>query len=111
MDFPEKDWRHLRVVHRAALDRFCAGVLEECAETIRAVGSTSHERYLKLFRLLRERDESMAVAFDDMRRSRAIERLAAMILLGVVTDEELAGFSDSTRNSAVSWADIHRKNR
>ena len=108
MAFPESDWRLLRVVHRAALDRYCAGVLAECAETIQEVEFASHERYLRLFRLLKDHDESVANAFNDLRRSTALQRLASMIALGVVTDEELGGFSVATRDSAVALADILR---
>ena len=83
-------------------------MLAECAETIREVDSSPHERYLRLFRLLKDRDESMANAFDDLRRSTALQRLASMIALGVVTDEELSRFSVATRDSAVALADIWR---
>src|SRR2546427_8243294 len=75
--FPEHDWRLLRVVHRTALDRYCTRVLEECVATIRGTDISPHDRYLRLFRLLKERDESIATAFDDLRRSTAIQRLAA----------------------------------
>jgi len=106
--FPEHDWRLLRVVHRTALDRYCTRVLEECVATIRGTDISPHDRYLRLFRLLKERDESIATAFDDLRRSTAIQRLAAMIALGVIPDEELGRFSATTRDSAVAMADSWR---
>jgi hypothetical protein len=68
--------------------------------------SPAHDRYLRLFRLIKERDGRIAAAFNDMRRSTAIQRLAAMILLGVTTDEELAQFSRATRESATALAEI-----
>jgi hypothetical protein len=105
---PERDWRLLRSVHGEALDRYCARVLEECATVIRDTKSSSHDRYLKLFRLVKERDDSIAVAFNDLRRSTAIQRLASMLLLGTVTDEELSQFSVETRESATALADIWR---
>jgi hypothetical protein len=83
-------------------------VLEECAETIRAADTSPHEQYLRLYRLLKDRDKDIAIAFDDLRRSTAIQRLASMILLGVVTDEELSQFSEATRASATALADISR---
>jgi hypothetical protein len=107
MAFPERDWRRLRSVHRAALDRYSARVLDECAAVMRSDGSP-HDRYLRLFRLLEERDERMAAAFNDLRRSTAIQRLAAMISLGVVTDAELSEFSASTRESAMALVDLWR---
>jgi hypothetical protein len=50
--------------------------------------SSAHDRYLRLFLLIEERDERIAAAFDDLRRSTAIQRLAAMINLGVITDPD-----------------------
>lgn len=97
MDFPERDWKHLRKVHRLALERYCERVLQECAAILSDSGSTAHERYLKLYRITRERDRELAEAFDDMRRSRATVRLVAMRQLGVVTDEEMEGFTPETR--------------
>jgi len=105
---PERDWHLLRGVHRAALDRYCARVLEECATIIRDTKSSSHDRYLRLFRLVKERDENIAAAFNDLRRSTAIQRLASMLLLGAVTDEELSQFNPETRESAAALADIWR---
>lgn len=108
MTLPERDWRLLRSVHRAALDRYCERVLEECATVIRDMKSSSHDRYVRLFRLVKERDKGIAAAFDDLRRSTAIQRLASMIFFGAVTDEELSQFSPETRESAAALADIWR---
>jgi hypothetical protein len=108
VSLPERDWHLLRSVHRAALDRYCTGVLEECATVIQDAESSSHDRYLRLFQLLKQRDESVAAAFNDLRRSTAIQRLAAMVLLGVVSDEELSHFTTATRESAAALADIWR---
>ncbi len=98
---PESDWRVLRSVHRAALERYCARVLEECAAVIRDKDSSPHDRYLRLSRLINERDDSIAAAFNDLRRSTAIQRLASMIALGAVTDAELEQFSPATRETHI----------
>lgn len=105
-NLPERDWRLLRSVHRTALDRYCARVLEECAAVTRSTDNSPHDRCLRLFKLVEERDASIAGAFNDLRRSTAIQRLAAMINLGVVTDAELDEFSASTRESATAFADL-----
>jgi hypothetical protein len=106
MSLPERDWRLFKSVHRVVLDRYCARVLDECAALTRSGNGSPHERYLELFRLVKERDESLASAFNDQRRSTAAQRLAAMISLGVVTDAELSEFSRSTRESAIALADL-----
>lgn len=106
MSLPEHDWRVLRSLHLIALDRYCARVLDECAAVLRDDQTSNHERYLRTFRLLKDRDERIAAAFDDLRRSNAVNRLAAMSNLGVVTDEELARFSPATRYAAKMLADF-----
>jgi len=105
---PEGDWRVLRAVHRAALERYCARVLEECAAAMRDTDGSSHDRYRRLFRVVQERDDSIAAAFNDLRRSTAIQHLASMIALGAVTDEELSQFSPATRDAATAVAGLQR---
>ena len=106
MNFPESDWKLLRSLHRAALERFCARVLDECAVVMRDDNLSAHDRYLRLVRLVRERDDAIAAAFDDLRRSTAIRRLAGIINLEVVSRVELGQFTVATRESATALAEI-----
>jgi len=106
MSIPERDWRLLRSAQSAALERYCTRVLDECATAIRGA-EPAHDRYLRLFRLLQERNAAMAAAFDDLRRSTAIQRLAVMIALGAVTDAELDLFSAPTREAAKALAEMY----
>jgi hypothetical protein len=106
VNFPESDWKLLRSLHREALERYCARVLDECAVVMRDDKRSAHDRYLRLFRLVRERDDRLAAAFNDLRRSTAIQRLAVMINLGVVNDVELGQFTPATRASALALAEI-----
>jgi hypothetical protein len=96
-DIPESDWKIFRTVRAAALDRYCARVLDECAAVIQDTSITNHERYLRLYRTLDKRDDELASAFNDFRRSTAMIQLAHIRRLGVVTDEELGRFSKETR--------------
>jgi hypothetical protein len=101
-DIPEPDWKVFRTVRQAALDRYCARVLEECAAVIADTSITNHERYLRLYRLVSERDDELASAFNDFRRSTAIIQLAHIRNLGLVPEEELRRFSKETRDFVVS---------
>lgn len=47
--------------------------------------------------MLSDGDDEIAWAFNDLRRSNADERLAFMVKLGLVTDDELGRFDESTR--------------
>ena len=107
-DFPESDWRVLRSVHDEALERYCTRVLDDVVQIARGEG-TAHERYLRVFRAVDDHNDRIAHAFDDMRRSRAIQRLAAMMNLDVVTDEELARFSKPAREMALGLVELFRK--
>ncbi|HEY0151003.1 MAG TPA: hypothetical protein VGB92_03335 [Longimicrobium sp.] len=98
-DIPESDWKLFRTVREAALDRYCARVLEESAAILADERETNHERYIRLFRLLAKRDRTLADTFNNPRRSVARIQLAQMDALGLVTDIELARFSSDTRES------------
>lgn len=99
-DFPESDWKALRAAKDAALDRFCARVLDECRAVMDDQSTSHHKRYLRLFKLLEERDDELASAFNDMRRSTALWRIAWIRYLKLFTDEEWERFSPRTRESA-----------
>ncbi|HEU4557167.1 MAG TPA: hypothetical protein VFS20_04930 [Longimicrobium sp.] len=92
----ESEWKTLRTVKEAALERHCGRILDECQAVIQGSGS-SHERYLRLYEVVENGDNQISWAFNDLRRSVADERLAFMVQLGLVTDEELGRFSGETR--------------
>src|SRR5215208_1603740 len=95
----EADWKRLGRLKPVALDRFCQRVLAEVARVAADSTRGSHDRYLEMSRLLRARDTEVESAFDDVRRSTALFRLARMRALRVVTDEELAEFDSDTRGA------------
>jgi cell fate regulator YaaT (PSP1 superfamily) len=107
-DFPESDWKVLRAVKDAALNRLCERILGECRRVMDAGGLSAHQRYLKLFKLLHDRDDDIAMAFNDMRRSRALNRISWMYYLKLLTDEEWDRFSPQTRETALFLAGMIR---
>ena len=56
-----------------------------------------HERYLKLWKLLRNRDKTLGLCFDDPRRSQAFIQLTNIVEQDLLTEDELNQFSDETR--------------
>lgn len=103
-DFPESDWKVFRELRPIALERFCKRTLEQ-VQTILGDGSrTHHERYLHVFRLLRTRDDELAHAFNDPRRSRMIVQLAAIHAYGLLETNELERFTERTRTTIESLA-------
>src|SRR4051794_30244598 len=95
----EPDWRLLRQLKPVALERFCRRVLDEVAGLTRDDGRSNHDRYLALFELIKKQDDELAVTFDDLRRSTAFYRIAAMRHRNLLTDEEFARFGPDTRDA------------
>ena len=98
-DFPESDWKVLKQLHPIALDRYCTRVLREIEQVAADSTKTAHQRYLEIFALIGERNKTMSVAFDDIRRSTAFLRLANMNACGLLTDEEKMRFTAETRSA------------
>jgi hypothetical protein len=96
MEFKESDWKIFRRLHNVALQRYCQRVLEEVRVAAECEGDY-HDCYQKLLRLIRERDNAMAITFDDPSRSTAFILLANMISEGLLTEEELGQFSHETQ--------------
>jgi hypothetical protein len=103
-DVPESDWKVFRELQRHALERFCKRALEELLPILRDGSRNHHRRYLDVFRLLQTRDEELAQAFNDARRSRMIIQLAAIHAYGLLAPNELERFSDRTRATIESIA-------
>ena len=93
----ESDWKLWRKIHKEALDRFCKQTLSEVKRANSDSAKSHHQRYLDLWAILRQRDEEMARAFDDLRRSKAILQIAVIKRLGLVTEDEFSQFSQETR--------------
>ena len=94
----------LRCVKDAALNRLCARILDECRGVMDDPRLTPHQRYLKMFKLIQDRDDDIANAFNDMRRSRALNRISWIRYLDLLTDEEWERFSPRTRETALFLA-------
>ncbi len=103
---PEKDWKRLRELKPVLLDRFCERVLREAINIANAPGSTPHQRDLKMYRFIDEKDDALARAFDDHRRSTALPKIMHIYALGLFTGEEFAGFSEQTRKLVLELASL-----
>jgi hypothetical protein len=60
---------------------------------------SSHDSYLNVFALIRDRDKTIASAFNDPRRSNAFILLANIRHEGLLTAEELDQFSPEARQA------------
>src|SRR6266568_6163168 len=94
-DIPERDWKVFREIHRVACER----VLSEIASASSASDQGAHERYLKVFEIVGDKDKELGALFDNPRRSSALGQLCMIASAGLFTDAELSRFSPETRNS------------
>jgi len=104
----ESDWKLFRKFHTLALERFCERVLEDVVRVASQPAKTHHERYLELYRLIDRRDGQIARAFNDFRRSTAVQQLAIIQSHQLLSDEEFAQFSEETRNAVQTILEIMR---
>ena len=76
-EIPESDWNIFRQLRLVALERFCKRVLDEVPRFSFETERGYHERYLELLGWLGERNDELAKAFDDPRRSQMpLQRLS-----------------------------------
>jgi hypothetical protein len=93
----ESDWKLLRRLHQVALEKFSKQILDELEQIRIDPSKSNHERFLAAFDLINRRNKDIAMAFDDLRRSRAFDRIAAIHSLGLFSKEETAGFTEQTQ--------------
>jgi hypothetical protein len=98
---PESDWKVFRELRPVWVERYCQGVNSEVASRLSDERLSAHKRYLDVYSLIDRKDRELGKAFNDMRRSTAVIQIRIIRAPGVITDNELARFSDSTRNFIV----------
>jgi hypothetical protein len=101
-NFLESDWKVLRALQAPLLERFCRRVLQRVTTLAGDAGAGSaHERYLKMYALIHEEDEDLALAFNDQRRSNAFQKICALYTRKVFLEEEFRRFSVQTQEDVV----------
>ena len=92
----ERDWKVFREIRQAALERLCDKILAEAKAEIDGPGTSSHERYLRLYKLMDRRDDDIARGFNDLRRSTALMQMGIIHSMGLFTAEELRRLTPET---------------
>ncbi|RPJ83523.1 MAG: peptide ABC transporter substrate-binding protein [Acidobacteria bacterium] len=104
----ESEWRTFRKLQEVGLERFCERILREIQDVSTNSSKKFHERYLEIYRLVRERDKEVGWAFNDARRSNALQKLAALCVLRLVSPEELARFAQDTQAGVQTLVDLQK---
>lgn len=102
----ESDWKRFRKLSQLALERFCSRVLSEVGQLAADTATDPHQRYLSLYKLVEARDSELGDLFNDCRRSTAFPQLARIRSFGLLTDEEFAEFSETTRGAVAVFSEL-----
>ena len=94
---PETDWKKLRSLKTRALNDACARILDAAAQIVQKRHGRVHEAYLELWELIQKQDDLIASMFDDFKRSTASYKLAAWQRHGLVSESDLALFTEETQ--------------
>ncbi len=107
-DIPEKDWKKLRSIKDRVLDDACARILTRAESIVQNREGRNHEAYLALWALLDKEDDEIALMFNELKRSTAILKLAQWRSHGLLSENDLALFSEETQNSLKIIHEIGR---
>lgn len=95
----ESDWKKFTKIKTQALEKFCAGILESCENTIQEKETSNHEKYLDLYKLITSSDKQLGQIFNGHSRSSAFLQLMLMRREGLVEERQLEGLSDELLKS------------
>ncbi|BBP57757.1 hypothetical protein [Pseudomonas sp. St316] len=97
MSISDVDWKHYNKLRDLALERFCQGVLADAQTIAQNDAVSAHARYRVLYGLMRERDKSLAMAFNVSRRRDISLSLRLLIAYDLLSDQELMVLSEELR--------------
>ena len=105
-DFPERDWKVFKQVQPLATNRYCERTLQEVERLLAKEGQEPAERFEAVAKLIKDRRKELWGELADYRRSSALFQIVRFYGLGLLREEELAGFSPETQQIV-----LHLRNR
>jgi hypothetical protein len=96
---PEKDWKQMRSMNARVLDDACARIFSRIESILQKRDGRNHEAYLELWDLIEKEDAEIGIMFNDLRRSTALIKLAQWHSHGLLSESDLALFTEETRNT------------
>jgi hypothetical protein len=96
-EIAESDWKIIRKIHAAALERFCERALNDIDSVRNDPERSFHQRFLGLYRAMQRCNKEISDVFDNPRRSMAFQQLFA------VTEAEFAQLSQGTRDVITAF--------
>lgn len=105
---PEKDWKRLSGLKENLLKSACETIFRRIEQISSARKGREHEAYLELWKEIKKEDDAIAEMFNDLKRSNAVFKMAALKHYGVLTDEQLAQFSQETQQQVAHLCEYRR---
>jgi hypothetical protein len=93
----EKDWKYLRSVEKDLLSELCRTINQKAAEIVHSGTGSEYDKYLLLFKHIKDSDAIVAECFDDWRRSNLLFKLPHLLRHKVLRDEHLLNLTAETR--------------
>jgi len=94
----ESDWKYLRKIKDNILNRHCDAILEVLDLINQNRQGEEYKAYFQIYRLIVEKDKEIAITYDDLKRSNAIEKICHMRRNLAMTDEEFSQLSGETQD-------------
>ncbi len=105
---PEKDWKRLRGLKEKLLNSACESIFQRIEKISSTRKDRQHETYLELWKLISKEDDAITEMFNDLKRSNAVFKIAALKHYGVLSDEQLAQFSQETQEQVARLCEYRR---
>lgn len=99
----------MRSLKARVLDDACARILTGVESIVQKREGRNHEAYLELWDLLHKEDDMIAAMFDDLKRSTAFFKLAAWQIHGLVSESDLALFTEETQDAVKAINEYARE--
>ena len=93
----ESDWKYLGKIKDIIINRHCDAILEALELFIKNIEGAEHQTYLQIYSLVERKDKEIAITYNDLKRSNAIEKICHMRRHLAMTDEEFSKFSDEKK--------------
>lgn len=95
--FTEEDWKYLRSIHDELLHALCDRINSGAVAVASGHAGNPHERYIDLYRFVKDSDKIIAQCFNGWRRSQMEFMVISLRQHGLLKDTHVRKFSPSAQ--------------
>lgn len=105
---PELDWKIIRDLKPELLNLACEQIFHHIEKLSAGRAGQQHQTYLELYTFIQREDDKIAKMFDDLKRSNAFFKIAALRQYAVLTDAQMELFSEQTQTVVKDLCQFRR---